>query len=77
MLEDITVIEIRLYLCKTRSDLKYLLDSLFYLAGSQVPYIHVILSYVVSITRYIIQPLVSFTTAHYQSTVSMISSAQV
>ena len=29
---------------KTRSDLKYLLDSLIYLAGSQAPYIHVILS---------------------------------
>ena len=28
---------------KTRSDPKYLLDSLFYLAGSQAPYIHVIL----------------------------------
>ena len=28
MLEDITVIEMRLYLVKTRSDLKYLLDSL-------------------------------------------------
>ena len=36
---------------KTRSDLKYLLDSLFYLAD-------VILSYVVSITLYINQPLV-------------------
>ena len=45
-------------LCKTRSDLKYLLDSLFYLAQSQAPYIHVMLSYVVSITWYIIQPLV-------------------
>ena len=33
----------------TRSDPKYLLDSLIYLAGSQAPYIHVILSYVVSI----------------------------
>ena len=43
---------------KTRSDLKYLLDSLFYLAGSWAPYIHVILSYVVSITWYINQPLV-------------------
>ena len=50
MLEDVTVIEMRLYLYKTRSDLKYLLDSLIYLAGSQAPYIHVILSYVVSIT---------------------------
>ena len=48
----------RLYLCKTRSDPKYLLDSLIYLAGSRAPYIHVILSYVVSITWYIIQPLV-------------------
>ena len=28
MPEDITVIEMRLYLCKTRSDLEYLLDSL-------------------------------------------------
>ena len=43
---------------KTRSDPNYLLDSLFYLAGSQAPYIHVILSYVVSITQYINQPLV-------------------
>ena len=44
---------------KTRSNLKYLLDSfLFYLAGSQAPYIHVILSYIVSITLYITQPLV-------------------
>ena len=50
MPEDVTVIEMRLYLCKTRSDQKYLLDSLLYLAGSQAPYIHVILSYVVSIT---------------------------
>ena len=48
--KDVTVIEMRLYLCKTRSDPKYLLDSLFYLAESQAPYIHVILSYVVSIT---------------------------
>ena len=40
---------------KTRSNLKYLLDSLFYLAGSQVSYI---LSYVVSITIYINEPLV-------------------
>ena len=43
---------------KTRSNLKYLQDSLFYLAGSQAPYIHVLLSYVVSITWYINQPLV-------------------
>ena len=50
---------------KTRSDLKYLLDSLIYLAGRQVPYIHVILSYVKN------------TTAHYQSAVSMMSFAQV
>ena len=35
---------------KTRSNLKYLLDSLLYLAGRQAPYIHIILSYVVSIT---------------------------
>ena len=50
MPEDITVIEMRLYLCKTRSDPKYLLDSLILLAGSRTPYIHVILSYVVSVT---------------------------
>ena len=42
---------------KTRSDAKYLLDSLFYLAGSQAPYVHVILSYIVSITLCINQPL--------------------
>ena len=35
---------------KTRSNPKYLLDSLFYLAWRQAPYIHVILSYVMSIT---------------------------
>ena len=62
---------------KTRSDPKYLLDSLFYLAGSQAPYIHVILSYIVSITWYINQPLVRLLTVHYQSAVSMISFAQV
>ena len=50
MPEDVTVIEMRLDLCKTRSDLKYLLDSLIYLAESRAPYIHVILSYIVSIT---------------------------
>ena len=49
MPEDVTVIEMTLYLCKTRSDMKYLLDSLIYLAGSHAPYIHVILS-LVSIT---------------------------
>ena len=54
-----TRIEMRLWsLYETRSNLKYLLDSLFYLAESQAPYIHVILSYVVSITWYINQPLV-------------------
>ena len=62
---------------KTRSDLKYLLDSLFYLAGSQVPYIHVILSYVVSIMIYINQPLVRLTTVHYQFAVGMISFTHV
>ena len=50
MPEDVTVIEMRLYLCETRSDPKYLLDSLSLLAGSRAPYIHVIPSYVVSIT---------------------------
>ena len=53
-----TSIEMRLIFGKTRSNLKYILDSLFYLAGSQAPYIHVILSYIVSITIYINQPLV-------------------
>ena len=43
---------------KTRSNPKYLSDSLFYLGGSHAPYIHVILSYIVSITIYINQPLV-------------------
>ena len=47
------------------------------MTGSQAPYIHAILSYVVSITKYIKQPLVRLTTAHYQSAVSMISFAQV
>ena len=46
------------------------------MAGSWAPYIPVILSYIVSITWYITQPLVSDTTAHYQSAVSMISFAQ-
>ena len=50
--------------------------SLYKMAGSQAPYIHVILSYIVSIVWYINQPLVSDTTVHYQSTVSMISFAQ-
>ena len=47
------------------------------MAGSWAPYIHVILSDIVSITWYITQPLVRLTTAHYQSTVSMISFAEV
>ena len=44
---------------------------------SLAPYIHVILSYVVSIMIYINQPLVRLLTVHYQSAVSMISFAQV
>ena len=36
MLEDVTVIEMRLYLCKTRSDLKYLLDSLYIWLGVEL-----------------------------------------
>ena len=47
------------------------------MGGSRAPYIQVILSYIVSITWYITQSLVRLTTAHYQSTVSMISFAQV
>ena len=47
------------------------------MARSLAPYIHVILADVVSITLYINKPLVRLTTAHYQSTVSMISFAQV
>ena len=46
------------------------------MAGSQAPYIHIILSYIMSITWCITQPLVSNTTAHYQSAVSMISFTQ-
>ena len=45
-------------LSKTRSDPKYLPDSLFYLAESRALYIHATLSYIVSITIYINQPLV-------------------
>ena len=62
---------------KTRSNPKYLLDSLIYLAGSQTPYIHVILSYVVSITLYITQPLVRILLWFINPSVSMISFAQV
>ena len=47
------------------------------MARSLAPYIHVILTDVVSITLYINKPLVRLTTAHYQSAVSMISFAQV
>ena len=36
MSEDVTVIEMRLYLCKTRSDLKYLLDSLYNWLGVEL-----------------------------------------
>ena len=45
---------------------------LIFMAVSQAPYIHVILSYVVSITKYINQPLVRLATVHSQSAVSMI-----
>ena len=77
MSEDVTVVEMRLYLCKTRSDLKYLLDSLIYLAGSQTPYIHVILS--LRSVYYMIHysAISKTTTAHYQSAISVISFAQV
>ena len=50
---------------------------LILMAQDLVPYIHVILADVVSITLYINKPLVRLTTAHYQSAVSMISFAQV
>ena len=50
---------------------------LILMARSLAPYIHVILADVVSITLSINKPLVRLTTAHYQSTVSMISFAQV
>ena len=42
-------------------------NSLYYLAGSRAPYIHIILSYIVSITWYITQPLVSYAAVDYQS----------
>ena len=47
------------------------------MAWSLAPYIHVILTDVVSITLYINKPLVRLITAHYQSAVSMISFVQV
>ena len=39
------------------------------MAGSQAPYIHVIVFYVVSITKYINQPLVRLTTIYIFVTV--------
>ena len=59
-----TSIEMRLVSLIRPDDL---LDSLIYLAGSQASYIHVILSYVVSITLCINQPLVRILTVDYQS----------
>ena len=73
--EGYTSIEI--IFSKTRSDLKYLLDSLYYLAGSWAPYIHVILPYVVPITWYINQPLVRILLRIINLSVSMISLTQV
>ena len=56
----------------------YLLDnSLIYLAGSWAPFIHIILSYVVSITWYITQPLVRMLLQIINPSVNMISFAQV
>ena len=62
-----------------RPDLTQVLGVIFLIlmARSLAPYIHVILADVVSITLYINKPLVRLTTAHYQSTVRMISFAQV
>ena len=77
MPEDVTVIEIRLYLCKTRSDPKYLLDSLniigwesssLYTCDTILCSVHYMIHYS-AISKNI--------TAHYQSAVSMISFAQV
>ena len=62
---------------KTWSDLKYLLNSLYYLGESWAPYIHIILSYVVSITWYINQPLVRRLLQIINLSVSKISLAQV
>ena len=47
------------------------------MTGSLASYIHVILADIVSITKYINQPLVRPATVHYQSAVSMILFAQV
>ena len=63
---------------KTRSPTQVLVyNSLYYLAGSRTPYIHVILSLCSVHYKILTQPLVRLTTAHYQSAVSMISFAQV
>ena len=71
-------VEIRLSLCVDQIFTQVsVYNSLYIMAGSQAPYIHVILSYIVSITKYISQPLVRLTTAHYQAAVRMISFAQV
>ena len=77
MPEDVTVIEMRLYRCKTRSDLKYLLDFLniigwesssLYTCDTILRSVHYMIHY---------SAISKTTTAHYQSTVSMISFAQV
>ena len=63
---------------KTRSSTQVLVyNSLYHLAGSRTPYVHVILSLRSVHYKILTQPLVRLTTVHYQSAVSMISFAQV
>ena len=77
MPEDVTVIEMRLYLGKTRSDPKYLLYSLS-LIGWESSSLYTCDTILHSVHYMIHYSAISKTiTAHYQSAVSMISFAQV
>ena len=77
MPEDVTVIEMRLYLCKTRSDPKYLFW-IPYTIGWESSSLYTCNTILCSVHYMIHYSAISKTiTAHYQSTVSMISFAQV
>ena len=77
MPEDVTAIEMRLYLGQDQIWSEVSSGFLIVSAGSWAPYIHVILSYVVSITWYITQPLVRLLLRITNPQLVIISFAQV
>ena len=78
MPEDVTVIEMRLYLYKTRSDPKYVSSGFLNIIGWELSSLYTCDTILRSVHYMIHYSAISkIITAHYQSAVSMISFAQV